>query len=276
MSKQKLKSAGFQSPNYTQTPNDFFDLISDMDNAELRVTLVMIRETFGYHRDGFKMGINKLAEAAGLSRNGAKAGAEAAEERGTFRRSNPDAQGSAEWELVVVSGGAMSAPPDDFFQRGAASDQGGGQPVTRGGSASDPQSRVKESIKESIKEKEITTTTTDSPAPKKSKVAVAYEKEIGTLTPMVADALNDAEREYPEDWIIEALQIAVERNARNWRFVLAVLKDSKARNVRPSLKKLEKKHDNNKSGNTKRAAYADYTDAAKAAAEHVKRRRADM
>lgn len=93
--------SGFESPNYTQTPNDFFAMIPDMTEAELRVTLVMIRRTFGFHRNDFKMGIRKLATAAGLSPQGARDGAEAAEKRGTFRRSNPDGQGEAEWELVV-------------------------------------------------------------------------------------------------------------------------------------------------------------------------------
>ncbi len=129
--------SSFQSPNYTQSPNDFFDMIPDMSDAELRVTLVMIRQTFGFHRDGFKMGINKLAFAAGLSRNGAKDGAEQAEKRGTFRRVNPDAQTEAEWELIVTP---------------SASDHLIGQPVTTPPSASDSQVRVKERIK---KEKKV-------------------------------------------------------------------------------------------------------------------------
>lgn len=121
--------SGFQSPNYTQTPNDFFEMIPNMSDAEIRVTLIMIRQTFGFHRDGFKMGINKLANAAGLSRNGAKDGAEAAEKRGTFRRINPEAQTEAEWELSVTP---------------STSDLQPSQPVTTPPSASDSQVRVKE------------------------------------------------------------------------------------------------------------------------------------
>ena len=86
---------GFESPNYTQAPNDFFSMLPDMSEAEIRVTLVMIRQTFGFHRDGFKMGVTKLANAAGLSRQGALDGAKAAEDRGTFKRANPEAQTEA-------------------------------------------------------------------------------------------------------------------------------------------------------------------------------------
>ena len=93
--------SGFQSPNYTQAPNDFFVMLPEMNDAEIRVTLVMIRKTFGFHRDAFKMGISKLADAAGLSRQGALDGARAAEKRGTFKRTNPDEQGEAEWELIL-------------------------------------------------------------------------------------------------------------------------------------------------------------------------------
>jgi len=76
-------------------------MLQEMGEAELRVTLVMIRYTFGFHRDNFKKGIGKLAREAGLSRQGALTGAQEAEKRGTFRRTNPDKQGEAEWELVL-------------------------------------------------------------------------------------------------------------------------------------------------------------------------------
>lgn len=92
---------GFPEPTYTQTPNDFFEMAPDMGETELRVTLVMIRFTFGYQKSNFKMSIAKLAEYAGLSENGARAGAEAAEARGTFRRANKGVSKAAEWELVV-------------------------------------------------------------------------------------------------------------------------------------------------------------------------------
>ncbi|MGM0401594.1 MAG: DnaD domain-containing protein [Chloroflexota bacterium] len=50
-----------------------------------------------------------------------------------------------------------------------------------------------------------------------------YEQNIGLLTPLLAEKLEEAERDYPQDWIEEAFQIAVERNVRNWRYVEAIL-----------------------------------------------------
>lgn len=75
----------------------------------------------------------------------------------------------------------------------------------------------------------------DGAHPPKSNVAEAYENEFGALTSMIADSIRDAEKDFPSDWIIEAMKIAVERNVRNWRFVMAILNDSKAKNIRPLL-----------------------------------------
>ncbi len=50
-----------------------------------------------------------------------------------------------------------------------------------------------------------------------------YEDNIGPLTPMIAERLKDAGTEYPPAWLEEAIQIAVERNARNWRYIRAIL-----------------------------------------------------
>jgi DnaD/phage-associated family protein len=50
-----------------------------------------------------------------------------------------------------------------------------------------------------------------------------YEEHIGPLTPLIADALRDAETEYPARWIEDAFRIAVENNARSWRYIQAIL-----------------------------------------------------
>ena len=50
-----------------------------------------------------------------------------------------------------------------------------------------------------------------------------YESNIGVLTPMIAEALQDAEKTYPAAWIEDAIRIAVERNKRNWNYVEAIL-----------------------------------------------------
>jgi DNA replication protein len=51
-----------------------------------------------------------------------------------------------------------------------------------------------------------------------------YEENIGPLTPMIADALKDAEDTFSAEWIIEAIEVAVKNNKRNWRYAEAILK----------------------------------------------------
>lgn len=52
-----------------------------------------------------------------------------------------------------------------------------------------------------------------------------YEQNIGPLTPMIAESLREAEGNFPEDWIEQAIRIAVENNVRKWRYVEAILDD---------------------------------------------------
>jgi DnaD/phage-associated family protein len=66
--------------------------------------------------------------------------------------------------------------------------------------------------------------TPSSPPPERPNVYKLYEENIGPLTPLIADALRDAETEYPPEWIEEALGEAVKRNKRNWKYVEAILR----------------------------------------------------
>lgn len=79
--------SGFQSPNYTQTPNELFDvLLPEMGKAELKVVLAIIRRTFGYHREEVKISIRDLARATGLRSNSVMVGAKLAEDHGLIER----------------------------------------------------------------------------------------------------------------------------------------------------------------------------------------------
>jgi len=51
-----------------------------------------------------------------------------------------------------------------------------------------------------------------------------YEENIGALTPLIADALKDAEDTYSAEWIADAMNEAVKRNARNWKYIEAILR----------------------------------------------------
>lgn len=50
-----------------------------------------------------------------------------------------------------------------------------------------------------------------------------YEQNVGLLTPLISEQLTEASTTYPDAWINEAFTIAVEHNARNWRYISAIL-----------------------------------------------------
>lgn len=72
-------------------------------------------------------------------------------------------------------------------------------------------------------------------------LATLYQANITLITPLMADTLKDAAEEFPDEtWYKDAFQIAVESNARTWRFVYTVLTNWKNKGrdwTPPSFKK---------------------------------------
>ena len=56
-------------------------------------------------------------------------------------------------------------------------------------------------------------------------IFLLYEQNIGMVTPMIAEKLRQAERDYPEDWIYDAFSLAVERNSRTWAYIHRILQN---------------------------------------------------
>lgn len=51
-----------------------------------------------------------------------------------------------------------------------------------------------------------------------------YEENIGSITPLIAEDLKEAESRYPREWIVRAFREAAELNKRNWRYIERILK----------------------------------------------------
>ena len=56
-------------------------------------------------------------------------------------------------------------------------------------------------------------------------IFLLYEQNIGMITPLLAEKLRQAERDYPENWIRDAFSLAVERNKRNWSYIHSILRN---------------------------------------------------
>lgn len=94
---------GFSSPNYTQAPNDLFDtLMKDMSEAELKVVMVAIRKTFGYHKNQDAISFTQFQDMTGLSRQSVADGVDAAIKRGVLKIAGHGKRGVNIYELVVI------------------------------------------------------------------------------------------------------------------------------------------------------------------------------
>jgi DnaD/phage-associated family protein len=67
------------------------------------------------------------------------------------------------------------------------------------------------------------------PAAELPNIFKLYEANIGPLTPIIAETLQEAEELYPAEWVEEAIQIAVQNNVRRWRYIEVILQSWKER-----------------------------------------------
>ncbi len=61
--------------------------------------------------------------------------------------------------------------------------------------------------------------------PQRPNIYKIYEANIGMVDSlMLSESLKAAEQDYPPEWIVEAINLAVQMNKRNWRYIAAILK----------------------------------------------------
>jgi DnaD/phage-associated family protein len=60
-------------------------------------------------------------------------------------------------------------------------------------------------------------------SPEQPNIFTLYEKNIGMLTPIIAEELKEAEKLYPASWIQDAFKEAVDLNKRSWRYISRIL-----------------------------------------------------
>jgi DNA replication protein len=62
------------------------------------------------------------------------------------------------------------------------------------------------------------------PTDEKPNIFALYENNIGTISPMLAEQLKEAEDLYPWSWVSEAFKIAVTQNKRSWAYISSILR----------------------------------------------------
>jgi DNA replication protein len=178
------------SETFTQVPDSLFRLMNEIDDlSELKLTLyVLWRIEHIEGRFRYLCQSEILADSgfmAQLSAAEVESGLEKAVQRGTLIR-------------VVNSEGGF------YF-------------------LNSPRGRASAEALENGQWRDSARTPSTAPVPRPN-VFKLYEENIGPLTPLMADTLKDAEKDYPAEWLAEAFTIAVERNKRNWKYIEAILR----------------------------------------------------
>jgi phage replication O-like protein O len=89
-------------PNYTQVPNAILDGMAEFSEPELRVILVVCRQTFGWHRERAALSQSFLAKASGLSGPACSKAGSGLVEKGILEKGKqPGSRGSNTFRLVV-------------------------------------------------------------------------------------------------------------------------------------------------------------------------------
>ncbi len=195
------------SESFTQLPDTFFhQLLSRMDDpAELKVTLYFLWRL--EHMDSsFRLLRQSDFEAKelGLSADEIRSGLEKAVKRGSILRVQRDAE--------------------TYFLLNSPRGRAAVQAIASG--TLDPE-------------------TAGSTVPfERPNIFRLYEENIGPLTPLIADALKDAEEIYPAEWVADAIDLAIRNNKRSWKYCEAILKRWKEE----GRGEKQDRYDNKKSG----------------------------
>ena len=182
------KFKGFtDSESFTQIPDTFFHhLLKEIRDAdELKVTSYFLWRA--EHMDGPFRALNKMdfnVKELGLSAEEITSGLEKAVRRGSLLK--------AQREAVV------------YFLLNSPRGRAGVQAIESG--KWNPAQGV------------------SAPPVERPNIFKLYEENIGPLTPLIADALKDAEALYSDEWVAEVIEIAVKNNKRNWKYCEAILK----------------------------------------------------
>ena len=176
------------SETFTQLPDGFFHrLLKDIQDAdELKVTTHFLWRV--EHMDGPFRALCETdfeAKDLGLDVEEIKSGLEKAVKRGSLLKSTHEA------EVFYFLNSPRGRAAAEAFAKGQWRESAG---------------------------------IASAPPVERPNVFKLYEENIGPLTPLIADALKDAEEIFQPEWIADAIELAVKNNKRNWKYCEAILK----------------------------------------------------
>lgn len=102
----------FESPNYTQVPNDLLGdilkgnkfvpgFMATLTGAELKIILAVTRATIGFHQTSRRISLNNMRKLTGLTKQGILKATKGLEEKDLIERFHDG--GVTEWQLKIVN-----------------------------------------------------------------------------------------------------------------------------------------------------------------------------
>jgi phage replication O-like protein O len=104
------------APNYTQTPNDLFDhWLPHLNEGELKVLLVILRKTFGWHKNKDRISISQLAKITGLHEETVVRATRSLQSKGVISKEvvGPIGKQETYYALIVSEDSNNSYPSDE-------------------------------------------------------------------------------------------------------------------------------------------------------------------
>lgn len=133
--------------------------------------------------------------------------------------------GSFDWITEVYESPSQNPSPSKGFTKSSGAKRTSALPT----SAKPPDIDITDLPSTDIEDEEETD-------PKTQNLFSVYESEIGIITPIIADAIEDWSKTLPEKWVRDAIAEAAKNNARAWSYVEAILKRWKAQGNQEPMK----------------------------------------
>ena len=186
-------------------------LVWDLDLPQNeKFVLLAYADHADHNGDNMFPGVALIAKKTGYSERSIQRTTRTLEDKGYLVANGKGPQGTNKWKYGggdILSGVTNEAEGVTFETEKTT-------PVSPGGDIT-----VSPEPSLTIKEPSL-----EPPAPDNDNLIIAYEQNIGMVTPMISDRLKDAEDDYPLSWILEAIEIAVSANVRKWSYINGILK----------------------------------------------------
>ena len=100
-------SKGFDPANHTQVPNDLFDQLPELTGAELKILLIILRKTRGWHKETDRISYTQLQEFTGLGREAVSKGITGLKNKGLI--TIDDSRKTHSYEVNYITGSKIES-----------------------------------------------------------------------------------------------------------------------------------------------------------------------